>query len=205
MLNGLTEVQSALYNKDALSNISKSLFNVYKVLEENKPLNEYEIKTDATAPVLEGENNYLSKIIQLFYTILDSIVNILQKLYYSLKEILPIIFDKFIESLLIYLKNTEKQFDTSFEQIFEIFQVFGLDEIYPETFDKIHAALQWKICHYDWINLGFLISYKKSLLKNTPIETLQAIDDLIELLKNLEKEIAGNKKFEEDVEMILDF
>lgn len=104
----------------------------------------------------------------------------------------------------MYSKNTKKQLSIPFEQVFKVFQFFGLEEISPETFEKINAALQWKICQVNWIDRDFLNSYKNSLLSNVSIETLNAINDLIELLKMREKEIKKDQQFEEEILKILE-
>ncbi|MBA7537900.1 hypothetical protein ES705_30172 [subsurface metagenome] len=205
MLNGLSEVQSALYNEDFLENLSKGFFNAYKNFEEHESVNEIEITEVSTAPTREESKNFISKIVDFFYEILKTIIDVLKELYYRLKEILPLIFDKFIESLLLYSKKTKKQLYLSFKQIFDIFQLFGLEEIYPETFDKINAALQWKICSVNWIDSNFLNIYKNSLLSNTSVDVINAINDLRDLLEMLKKESENNVKFEEDLARILDY
>ncbi|MHA1488948.1 MAG: hypothetical protein ACTSRI_04760 [Promethearchaeota archaeon] len=115
----------------------------------------------------------------------------------------PELFDKFIESILLYSKETKNKVFFTFKQIYDIFQFFGLEEIYPKTFDKINASLQWKICSSDFITLDFLKSYKNSLLPNISRETINSIDDLISILLVFEKEKRNNIKLEKDISKIL--
>lgn len=204
MLKKLTEVQNSLYNEDFIENFSRSAVTVYKNFEEFEKINEIEFTEDSAAPAIEEGESFIIKVTNLFYNILKPLFDVLNEFYNSFKEILPLIFDKFIEGILIYSKKTKNQLSISFEQVFKVFQFFGLEEIYPETFDKINAALQWKILKVSWIDTDFLNSYKNSLLSNAPIETLNAINDLIELLKMKEKERENYKQFEEEILMILE-
>lgn len=203
----MTEVQSALYNEDVIKDLSDSLFNAYKNFEEFEEIEKYESTeiTTAPTPAIEESESFIVRFINFFYEILNRIIVAFKKIYYIFKEILPKIFDKFIQNILLYSKKTKKQLFFTFEQIFEIFQLFGLDVINPETFDKINAALQWKICPTNWIDLNFLYSYKNSLLSNTPPENIDAINDLHECLKMLEKEAENQIKFEEDISRILSY
>lgn len=123
-------------------------------------------------------------------------------LYYNFKEVLPILFDNFIQYVLKNLRNTNKPIAFTFKQFYEIFQLFGLEEINAITFNRITAALQWKICSQEWIDLEFIISYKESLFSNASPEMLEAIEDLSEMLINLKKEEESNKKFIEELEKI---
>ena len=115
----------------------------------------------------------------------------------------PLVFDKFIENLLKYSKKTGRPIFFSFEQIYRIFQLFGLEEIYPETFNKIGASLQWKIISLDWINLQFIDAYRATLLLDTSIETLESISDLYDVLLMLNREAESNQRFEKDLTRIL--
>ena len=204
MLKKLIEVQSALYNEEILENVSEDLFIVYKNFNESKDIYEIESIVPSTAPIIEVVGNFFKKLFEVIYNILKPIIDALKELYNSFKEILPLIFDKFIEYILIYSKKTKKDLQISFELIFNIFRFFGLEEIHPSTFDKIYAALQWKICSINWINTKFLGSYKNSLLSNIPSENIDSIKDLYELLEMLEKEAENNRIFEEDVSEILE-
>ncbi len=203
----MTEVQSALYNEDIIKNLSESLFNAYRNFEEFEDIEKYESTEITTAPTLaiEESESFIVRFFNFLYEILNKIILALKKIYFGFKEILPQIFDKFIENILLDSKKTKKQIFFTFGQIFEIFQLFGLDMINSETFDKINAALQWKICPTYWIDLNFLESYKNSLLSNTPLEYIDTIKDLIDCLKMLEKETENHIRFEEDVSRILNY
>ncbi len=200
----MAEVQNSFYNEDFLENFSNGVITAYKNFEECEKINEIEITEVSAAPAIEEKESFIIKVANLFYKILNPLFDVLKEFYNSFKEILPLIFDKFIEGLLVYSKKTKKQLSISFEQIFKIFQFFGLEEIYPETFDKINAALQWKICQVNWIDRDFLHSYKNSLLSNTSIEIINAINDLIDLLNMIEKEKENDRQFEEEILMILE-
>ncbi|KKM79187.1 hypothetical protein LCGC14_1352430 [marine sediment metagenome] len=201
MSKKLTEVQNSLYNEDFIESFTHFALTTYKRFEETEKNNEIEYTEDSAAPTSEESETYIFKVANMFYNILKPLFEVLKEWYASIKEILPSIFDKFVEGILLYSK---KQLSISFEQIFKIFQFFGLDEIYPETFDKINAALQWKICQNSWIDMDFLNSYKISLLSNAPIETLNAINDLIVLLKMKERERKNDQQFEDEILKILE-
>ncbi len=204
MLKKLVEVQNSLYNEDFIENFSRSAFTAYKHFEELEKINEIEFTEDSAAPAIEEGESFIIKVANLFYNILKPLFDVLNEWYDSFKEILPLIFDKFVEGILLYSKKTKKQLSISFEQIFKVFQFFGLEEVYPETFEKINAALQWKICQVSWIDRDFLNSYKNSLLSNVSIVTLNAINDLIEVLKMREKERENDQQFEEEILIILE-
>lgn len=204
MLKKLIEVQNSVYNKDFIENFSRSVFTVYKNFEELERINEIEFTEDSAAPTIERGEDFINKASNLFFNILKPLFGFLNEVYDSLKEILPLIFDKFIEGILLYSKKSKKQLSMSFEQVFKIFQFFGLEEVYPETFEKTNAALQWKICQVSWIDRNFLKTYKNSLLSNVTIEILNAINDLIETIKMREKERENDQQFEEVILKILE-
>ena len=204
MLKKLIEVQSTLYNEEILENLSEDLFIAYKNFNESEDIYELESIETSTASIIEQVGSFFKKLFEVIYNVLKPIIVVLKELYNSFKEILPFVFDKFIEYILIYSKKTKKDLQISFELIFNIFRFFGLEEIHPSTFDKIYAALQWKICSINWINTKFLGSYKNSLLSNIPSENIDSIKDLYELLEMLEKEAENNRIFEEDVSEILE-
>jgi len=204
VLKKLIEVQNSVYNKDFIENFSRSVFTVYKNFEELERINEIEFTEDSAAPTIERGEDFINKASNLFFNILKPLFGFLNEVYDSLKEILPLIFDKFIEGILLYSKKSKKQLSMSFEQVFKIFQFFGLEEVYPETFEKTNAALQWKICQVSWIDRNFLKTYKNSLLSNVTIEILNAINDLIETIKMREKERENDQQFEEVILKILE-
>ncbi len=204
MLKKLIEVQSTLYNEEILENLSEDLFIAYKNFNESEDIYELESIETSTASIIEQVGSFFKKLFEVIYNVLKPIIVVLKELYNSFKEILPFVFDKFIEYILIYSKKTKKDLHISFELFFKIFRFFGLEDIYPSTFDKIYAALQWKICSIKWINTKFLGSYKNSLLSNIPSENIDSIKDLYELLEMLEKEAENNRIFEEDVSEILE-
>ena len=195
----MTEVQSVLFDEELLQELTQSLLNAYinyESYEENQFIDNATPLDFETSPPIK---QFFNIIVRIF----NQLINTIKEIYLNIKEILPEFFDKFIESILLYSKETKNKVFTTFKQIYDIFQFFGLEEIYPKTFDKINASLQWKICSPDFITLDFIKSYKNSLLSNISRETINSIDDLISILLVFEKEKRNNIKLEKDISKIL--
>ena len=195
----MTEVQSVLFDEEVVKETIQSLLNAYinyEIYEENQFIdNTTPFDFETSSPIIEFFN-FIVKI-------LNKLMNTIKEIYFNIKEILPEFFDKFIESILLYSKETKNKILFNFKQIYDTFQFFGLEDIYPETFDKINASIQWKICSPDFITLDFLITYKNSLLSNISKDTINSIDDLVSILLVFEKEKRNNMKLENDISKIL--
>ena len=112
-------------------------------------------------------------------------------------------FDSTIEILLNYAKSTKSPLKLSFNQIFEIFELLGLEEIQLETFEKISACLQWKILSPDWIDLKILDEYTNGLLSGTSEMTIDAIDTLNDIVIMRQRELIEERNFETELSRIL--
>ncbi len=187
--------------EDKFLNIMHKLMKTYINFENNE---KNELIEDSIDPVnSDNLTSWIKNFIEAIINIVKQLYDNLKRIYYDLKELLPEIFDKFIEGLLLYWKATRKEPVINFQQIFTIFQIIGLKEIYPATFDKINGALQWKICPVDFITIEFLNSYKNSLLSNVSEDVLIAIDDLIDTLLIFQKEQNNQKELEKELANIL--
>ncbi len=112
-------------------------------------------------------------------------------------------FDNTVEILLNYAKSTKSPLRLSFKQIFELFELLGLEEIQLETFEKISACLQWKIISPDWIDLNVLEEYKNGLLSDASEMIIEAIDNLNDIILMRKREEIEYKNFETELSRIL--
>lgn len=191
---------NSIYEEELLSMQTKSLLESYQQCEQESYMessNQTYSEETRNKSILDMLFEFVSQVIKLLTTSLRDI-------YLDIKEVLPELFDKIIEGLLLYLKDTKQELEITFEQIYKIFQIFGLDEILSSTFDKINASYQWKICSLDFISIDFLHDYKSSLLSGKNEFILNSISDLEKTLTIFEKERKDARDFEKEIAMILE-
>jgi len=193
----MSVTQDVIIDNDKVNEFSQRIITGYSQIEKSQKV----IMT--TEPTVTRADSLINEVINFFLKILDWIRNKIINLYHNFKEILPTLFDSVIEGILKYTNRTKKSILLTFSQIYNIFEIFGLEEIYPETFEKITACLQWKIISLDWIDLEFLQNYKNSLLSNVSNDILDAIENLINMIFMYEREEINNKKFEEELSIFL--
>jgi len=200
VLEKLTEVESVGYDeilKNELKSISQPLLSTYKLISQRETEN-------LTAGPIKSEKLIDWKFfLDYFITTLQKIIEKVKELYYTFIEVLPEIFDIFIESILKYYSLTQKQLLLSFRQFYYLFELFGLRQIQTRTFNRINAAIQWRICPDNWIDLEFLLEYKNGLLKNTSNEVINSISNLYETVRMIEREEQHTKDFENNLIKIL--
>ncbi|MFW9878786.1 MAG: hypothetical protein ACFFG0_37380 [Candidatus Thorarchaeota archaeon] len=193
----MSVIQDVIIDNDKVNEFSQKIITGYSQIEKTQK----EIIT--TEPKVSRYDSLINEAINFFFKILDWIKDRIIQLYHNFKEILPTLFDSVIEGILRYTNKTKKPILLTFPQIYNIFEIFGLEEIYPETFDKITTCLQWKIISLDWIDLEFLQNYKETLLSNVSNDILNAIENLISMIFMYEREEINNKKFQEELSIFL--
>ena len=186
-------IQDVLIDNDIVNEFSQRIITGYSQIEKSQKA------ITTTEPIITKYELLINEAINFFLKILNKIRNKIVHLYYNFKEILPTLFDSVIEGILKYVNRTKKPILLTFTQIYDIFELFGLEEIYSETFEKISACLQWKIISSNWIDLEFLQNYKDTLLSNVSIDVLDAIENLINIILMHKREEIDNKKFEEEL------
>jgi len=189
--------QDVIINDDIVKDFSQQIIAGYSQIEESQKV------ITTTDPLITRFAPLIKIAINFFLKILSKIRNKIIHAYYNFKEILPALFDSVIEGILKYVNRTKKPILLTFTQIYNIFEIVGLEEIYPETFEKISACLQWKIISSNWIDLFFLQSYKETLLSNVSSDVLDAIKNLINIILMHKREELDNKKFEEELSIFL--
>jgi len=180
-----------------LREISQSLVSTFQLINENE-----------TVEITSGEDrldlkNYWTLLIENFKNILKKLVDGIKEAYSTFVEILPEIFDYFIEGILKYTRISQKELRFTFKQFFYLFELIGLREIRARTFNRISAALQWKVCPSSWIDLEFLNNYRNNLLYNTSENIKDSITNLIDMIKMIQREEYSNNQFESDLTKIL--
>lgn len=193
----MSVIQDVIIDNDIVNEFSQRIIAGYSQIEKSQKI------ITTTEPIITKYALLINEAINFFLKILDKIRNKIVHLYYSFKEILPTLFDSVIEGILKYVNRTKKPILLTFAQIYDIFELFGLEEIYPETFEKISACLQWKIISSNWIDLEFLQNYKNTLLSNVSKDVLDAIENLINIILMQKRENIDNKKFEEELSIFL--
>ncbi len=193
----MSVIQDVIIDNDIVNEFSQRIIAGYSQIEKSQKI------ITTTEPIITKYALLINEAINFFLKILDKIRNKIVHLYYSFKEILPTLFDSVIEGILKYVNRTKKPILLTFAQIYDIFELFGLEEIYPETFEKISACLQWKIITSNWIDLEFLQNYKNTLLSNVSKDVLDAIENLINIILMQKRENIDNKKFEEELSIFL--
>ncbi len=107
------------------------------------------------------------------------------------------IFDVLISSLIKNYKHKQQIFFITFEQIYEMFNLYGFRIIPGETIDKLTGALQWDIISHYWLNYNFLKGYFDKILSKKEIskELKNKTWTLVELtrIKKQELEKSFNK------------
>ncbi|MHA1846199.1 MAG: hypothetical protein ACTSXU_01000 [Promethearchaeota archaeon] len=195
----MTEIQPVLYNKEIFEGVVGNLLKNF-IYYENYQGDQF----NTTLTPLDPQHVSVGQQFFNYFKIINNLIHP-EDVYYSIEELLSDLFDKFIEGILLYLKETKNKISLSFKDLYNIFHSFGLRKIYPETLDKINASIQWKICSPDFINPEFLKTYKNSLLPDISRDTIKSIDDLLLILKIFEKEKKDLLELENDVsEIILD-
>jgi hypothetical protein len=180
-----------------LKEISQSLVSTFQLINENE-----------TVEITSGEErldlkNYWTLLIENFKNILKKLVDVIKEAYSTFEEILPEIFDCFIEGILKYTRFYQKELRFTFKQFFYLFELIGLREIRARTFNRISAALQWKVCPSSWIDLEFLNNYRNNLLYNTSENIKDSITNLIDMIKMIQREEYFNNQFESYLARIL--
>ena len=193
----MSVIQDVIIDNELVNEFSQRIIAGYSQIEKSQKI------ITTTEPIITKYALLINEAINFFLKILDKIRNKIVHLYYSFKEILPTLFDSVIEGILKYVNRTKKPILLTFAQIYDIFELFGLEEIYPETFEKISACLQWKIITSNWIDLEFLQNYKNTLLSNVSKDVLDAIENLINIILMQKRENIDNKKFEEELSIFL--
>ncbi len=193
----MSVIQDVIIDNDIVNEFSQRIIAGYSQIEKSQKI------ITTTEPIITKYALLINEAINFFLKILDKIRNKIVHLYYSFKEILPTLFDSVIEGILKYVNRTKKPILLTFAQIYDIFELFGLEEIYPETFEKISACLQWKIISSNWIDLEFLQNFKDTLLSNVSKDVLDAIENLINIILMQKRENIDNKKFEEELSIFL--
>ena len=193
----MSVIQDVIIDNDVVNEFSQRIIAGYSQIEKSQKI------ITTTEPINTKYELLIKEVINFFLKILNKIRNKIVHLYYNFKEILPTLFDSVIEGILRYVNRTKKPILLTFTQIYNIFELFGLEEIYPETFEKISACLQWKIISSYWIDLEFLQNYKNTLLSNVSKDVLDAIENLINIILMQKRDDIDNKKFEEELSIFL--
>ena len=193
----MSVIQDVIIDNDVVNEFSQRIIAGYSQIEKSQKI------ITTTEPINTKYELLIKEVINFFLKILNKIRNKIVHLYYNFKEILPTLFDSVIEGILKYVNRTKKPILLTFAQIYDIFELFGLEEIYPETFEKISACLQWKIISSNWIDLEFLQNYKNTLLSNVSKDVLDAIENLINIILMQKRVDIDNKKFEEELSIFL--
>lgn len=193
----MSVIQDVIIDNDVVNEFSQRIIAGYSQIEKSQKI------ITTTEPINTKYELLIKEVINFFLKILNKIRNKIVHLYYNFKEILPTLFDSVIEGILRYVNRTKKPILLTFTQIYNIFELFGLEEIYPETFEKISACLQWKIISSYWIDLEFLQNYKNTLLSNVSKDVLDAIENLINIMLMQKRVDIDNKKFEEELSIFL--
>lgn len=193
----MSVIQDVLIDNDEVNKFSQRIIAGYSQIEKSQKI------ITTTEPIITKYELLINEAINFFLKILDKIRNKIVHFYCKFKEILPTLFDSVIEGILKYVNRTKKPILLTFAQIYDIFELFGLEEIYPETFEKISACLQWKIISSNWIDLDFLQNYKNTLLSNVSKDVLDAIENLINIILMQKRAEIDNKKFKEELSIFL--
>ena len=193
----MSVIQDVIIDNDIVNEFSQRIVAGYSQIEKSQK----DITT--TEPINTKYELLIKEVINFFLKILNKIRNKIVHLYYNFKEILPTLFDSVIEGILRYVNRTKKPILLTFTQIYNIFELFGLEEIYPETFEKISACLQWKIISSNWIDLEFLQNFKDTLLSNVSKDVLDAIENLINIILMQKRDDIDRMKFEEELSIFL--
>ena len=197
----MSVIQDVIIDNDIINGFSQKIIAGYSQIEKSQKI------ITTTEPIITKYELLINEAINFFLKILNKIRNKIRNkivdLYYNFKEILPTLFDSVIEGILKYVNRTKKPILLTFAQIYDIFELFGLEEIYPDTFEKISACLQWKIISSNWIDLEFLQNFKDTLLSNVSKDVLDAIENLINIILMQKRDDIDNKKFEEELSIFL--
>lgn len=193
----MSVIQDVIIDNDIVNEFSQRIVAGYSQIEKSQK----DITT--TEPINTKYELLIKEVMNFFLKILNKIRNKIVDLYYNFKEILPTLFDSVIEGILKYVNRTKKPILLTFAQIYDIFELFGLEEIYPETFEKISACLQWKIISSNWIDLEFLQNFKDTLLSNVSKDVLDAIENLINIILMQKRDDIDRMKFEEELSIFL--
>lgn len=193
----MSVIQDVIIDIDIVNGFSQSIIAGYSQIEKSQ------ISITTTEPIISKYDLLMNEVINFFLKILYKIRNKIVHLYYNFKEILPTVFDSVIEGILKHVNRTKNPILLTFTQIYNIFELFGLEEIYPETFDKISACLQWKIISSNWIDFEFLQNFKDTLLSNVSKDVLDAIENLTNIISMQKRDDIDIKKFEEELSIFL--
>jgi len=130
-------------------------------------------ESDANVAINDEIKNFMNTFVQKKTNFI--IDQLKEKLKYIIENysttVLDNIFDILIDLLIKKYKQKEQLFFISFEQIYEIFYLFGFRIILSETLDKLIGALQWDIISHYWLNYNFLKNYFKSISSKKDIST----------------------------------
>jgi hypothetical protein len=189
--------QEVLIDNTYFENLSQTVKSGFYQIEETQQI------SVITGPPTEENESIVLKILKLLSHILQRFLNAAKETYYNFKEILPKIFDKIIESVLEYTHSKKRQLGINFMQIYEMFELLGLEEISIDSFNKISACVQWKIISPDWIKLDFLKDYREGLLSNASDDILEAINTLEEVILMRIREEKEEKLFESELLKLL--
>ena len=180
--------------KNYFSNLMESNKSINNQLQELRKLKLGEISQSDANIALNDEiinimNSFLQKksnfIIKQFKEKLDYIVK-----NYS-TTVLGDIFDVLITLLIQEYKKRVNIFFITFEQIYEVFYLFGFRIIPSKTLDKLTGALQWDIINPYLLNYNFLKDYFNTLSskKNVSKELKNKTWTLVELTRIKKQEI----------------
>lgn len=182
--------------REEINEIPQKVISGFQLIEES------EQETLSTDPNEKG-TFIISDFFEFLEKLLKTVIQKFKEWYNQFVEILPELFDLFIEGLMKYYKESKKEIPLSFGDLYRFFTLFGLREIQASTLNKLSVALQWKLIPSNWISLEFLLDYRSSLLKNTPKDILVSLENLIKISKTRNREMEHYNNFILDVEEII--
>lgn len=108
--------------------------------------------------------NISDEILKFLSSFFSQLFNFLKEVVETWSyEILPKFFDIFISTMLKFVKSYKIDPILSFQTIYSLFHSIGMRIIYPETLKRVTAALQWRICSIEWLNIPFWKNYYQTL------------------------------------------
>lgn len=139
-----------------------------------------------------SNSNDVQQLLQFFQ-------QLIQKFQPIWNDIITKLFDLFIKTCLEVSYKNNKPLPFDFQMIYPFFQLFGLRNILPKTFERISAAIQWNVCTSQWINKSLLEDYLKNNLSANKLNENQAITQLLLVIDIIKNEEVKKEKFEKEL------
>ncbi len=134
------------------------------------------------------------------------IAKFLQSLYRQIKnewdEIFPEIFDIFIKYILKLSFDQNQPPIASFEELFQIAEIFGLKNVPYKTINRLAAGLQYNIIDSNWISEKNLVELKEfNRIINKKYKIAYKNFEILWKISKVENEF--NKKMNQDLNQIV--